>query len=157
MEKSEFHEAFKAVGLFRRMRWLVTVGAFGIALLGVRVTADGGSVNFPIVVLAGVYAVVFGVLAPRLMVSRALRNDLAQGNKECVVDGTGIAVTRDGAEQVRMRWDRLNRYHETPNIYAVVGRTGFKTCFFVLPGFSAPAAVRVLSWWLSLSWYGGDG
>ncbi|MFJ6723171.1 hypothetical protein, partial [Streptomyces sp. NPDC091259] len=42
VEKGEFHEAFKAVALLRQMRWLVTVGALGSALSGVRVTADGG-------------------------------------------------------------------------------------------------------------------
>ncbi|MCX4804730.1 MULTISPECIES: hypothetical protein [unclassified Streptomyces] len=43
VEKSELREGLKAAGTFRRLRWLATAGALFIALLGVRVDAEGGS------------------------------------------------------------------------------------------------------------------
>ncbi|MEW1634206.1 YcxB family protein [Streptomyces sp. NPDC093801] len=132
-EKSEIREALKAAGVFRRVRLPAAAGALVIPLLGVRITPDGGSVDFGLVAVAAVYAAVFGVLAPRRILSRALKADGAREEKECVVDGSGIVVLRAGAEQARVSWEQLLRYHETPDIFAVVSRSGFKTCFFILP------------------------
>lgn len=132
-EKNEIREALRAAGVFRRVRLPAAVGALVIPLLGVRITPDGGSVDFGFVVIAAVYAVVFGVLAPRRILSRALKADGAREEKECVVDDAGILVLRAGAEEGRVAWEQLQRYHETPEIYAVVGRRRLRTCFFILP------------------------
>ncbi|MFJ8165740.1 YcxB family protein [Streptomyces sp. NPDC096136] len=145
-EKNEIRDALRAAGVFRRVRLPAVAGALVIPLLGVRITPDGGSVDFVFVAGAAVYALVFGVLAPRRILARALKADGAQEEKECVVDGSGIAVLRAGAEQARVPWEQLLRYHETPDIYAVVSRSGFKTCFFVLPKrlMTAPGQVELV-------------
>lgn len=133
VEKSELREGLKAAGTFRRLRWLAAAGALFIALLGVRVDAEGGSVNIGLVAAAAVYATVFALLAPRQIVTHALRAQRAHEGADCVVDGTGIAAVRDGADIRRLGWDAMTRYHETPSLYVVVGRTGLRTWVMVLP------------------------
>ncbi|WP_030718143.1 hypothetical protein [Streptomyces sp. NRRL S-237] len=133
VEKSELREGLKAAGTFRRLRWLAAAGALFVALLGVRVDAEGGSVNIGLIAAAAVYATVFAVVAPRRIVTHALRAQRAHEGADCVVDGTGIAAVLDGADIKRLGWDEMTRYHETPSLYAVVGRTGRKTWVMVLP------------------------
>ncbi|GGY88047.1 hypothetical protein [Streptomyces avidinii] len=133
VEKSELREGLKAAGTFRRLRWLAAAGALFIALLGVRVDAEGGSVNIGLMAAAAVYAIVFALLAPRRIVTHALRAQRAHEGADCVVDGTGIAALLDGADIKRLGWDEMSRYHETPNLYAVVGRTGLRNWVMILP------------------------
>ncbi|MFC9810942.1 hypothetical protein ACFVJM_02555 [Streptomyces virginiae] len=133
VEKSELREGLKAAGTFRRLRWLAAAGALFVAFLGVRVDAEGGSVNIGLVAAAVVYATVFALLAPRRIVVHALRAQRAHEGADCVVDGTGIAAVLDGAEIKRLGWDAMTRYHETPSLYAVVGRTGLRSWVMVLP------------------------
>ncbi len=133
VEKSELREGLKAAGTFRRLRWLAAAGALFIALLGVRVDAEGGSVNIGLIASAVVYATVFALVAPRRIVTHALRAQRAHEGADCFVDGTGIAAVLDGVEIKRLGWDEMTRYHETPSLYTVVGRTGRKTWAMVLP------------------------
>ncbi|KOU32547.1 MULTISPECIES: hypothetical protein [Streptomyces] len=133
VEKSELREGLKVAGTFRLLRMLAAAGALLIALLGVRVDAEGGSVNIGLVVAAAVYATVFALLAPRRIVTHALRAQRAHEGADCVVDGTGIAAVLDGADIKRLGWDAMTRYHETPSLYAVVGRSGLKSWVMVLP------------------------
>lgn len=133
VEKNELRAALKAAGVLRRTRLIAAVGTLAIALLGVRITADGASVRFVYVAAAAVYGTVFCLLMPRRIVSRAFKSAQAHGERECAVDDDGITVFCAEGEQARMSWDQLQRFHETPDIYALVGRTGRKTCFFVLP------------------------
>lgn len=133
VEKSELREGLRVAGTFRRLRWLAAAGALFIALLGVRVDAEGGSVGIGHVAAAAVYAAVFGLLAPRQIVTHAFRAQQAHDGAACVVDGTGIAAVLDGTDIKRLGWDEMTRYHETPNLYAVAGRTGLKSWMMVLP------------------------
>ncbi|MFJ3979476.1 hypothetical protein [Streptomyces sp. NPDC090021] len=133
VEKNEFREGLKAAGMFRRLRWLAAAGALFIALLGVRVDEEGGSVNVGLVAAAVVGAAVFALLASRQIVTHALRAQQAYEGAECVVDGAGIAAVRDGADIKRLGWDVMTRYHETPNLYVVVGGSGRRTWLMVLP------------------------
>ncbi|MFD8887295.1 hypothetical protein ACFV0H_33095 [Streptomyces erythrochromogenes] len=133
VEKSELRAGLKAAGTFRQLRWLAVAGALFIAILGVRVDAEGGSVNIGFVAAAAVYATVFALLAPRQIVTHALRAQQAHEGADCIVDGTGIAAVLDGADIKRLGWDAMTRYHETPGLYVVVGRTGLRTWVMVLP------------------------
>ncbi|MFB6824837.1 hypothetical protein ACFCXA_25030 [Streptomyces virginiae] len=133
VEKSELREGLKAAGTFRRLRWLAAAGALFIALLGVRVDAEGGSVNFGLIAAAVVYATVFALVAPRRIVTHALRAQRAHEGADCFVDAKGIAAVLDGAEIKRLGWDEMTRYHETRSLYVVVGKAGRKTWVMVLP------------------------
>ncbi|MER7734802.1 hypothetical protein ABTX80_28295 [Streptomyces erythrochromogenes] len=133
VEKSELREGLKAAGTFRRMRWLAAAGALSIALLGVRVDPEGGSVNIGLVAAAVVYAAVFAWLAPRQIVASAVRAQQAHEGADCVVDGAGIAAVLDGTDIKRLSWDAMKRYHETSSLYTVVGGSGLKTWVMVLP------------------------
>lgn len=133
VEKSELSEGLKVAGTFRRLRWLTAAGALFIALLGVRIDAEGGSVNIGLAAAAVVYAIVFALVVPRRIVAYALRAQKAHEGADCVVDGTGIAAVLDGADIKRLGWDAMTRYHETPSLYVTVGRTGLKSWVMVLP------------------------
>ncbi len=133
VEKSELSEGLKVAGTFRRLRWLTAAGALFIALLGVRVDAEGGSVNIGLAAAAVVYATVFALIVPRRIVAYALRAQKAHEGADCVVDGMGIAAVLDGADIKRLGWDAMTRYHETPSLYVAVGRTGVKSWVMVLP------------------------
>ncbi|MFD8144381.1 YcxB family protein [Streptomyces sp. NPDC059708] len=143
VEKGELRAALKAAGVFRRVRLPGAAGALAIALLGVLAADGSGSVDLFPVALGAVYGTVFCVLAPRRIVSRAFRAAQAHGERECVLAGDGITVNCAGGEGAFMPWEQLKRFHETPEIYAVVGRTGWKTCFFVLPKRLMPAPGQV--------------
>lgn len=146
VEKDELREGLKAAGTFRRLRWLAAAGALFIALLGVRVDAEGGSVNIGLAVAATVYATVFALIAPRQIVTHALRAQRAHEGADCVVDGTGIAAVLDGADVKRLAWAEMTRYHETPGLYVVMGRTGRKSWGAVLPKrlLTAPGEAELL-------------
>ncbi|MFJ3924649.1 YcxB family protein [Streptomyces sp. NPDC090022] len=133
LDKSEIREGFKAAGAFRRLRWFAATCALVIALVGVRVDAGGGSVNFVFVALAVVYGSVMYLVLSRQGVAKALRVQRDHEGAECVVDGTGIAAVLDGAEAFRTGWDQLTRYHETPRLYVVMGGTGLRTKALILP------------------------
>ncbi|MFG2340509.1 YcxB family protein [Streptomyces yangpuensis] len=133
VDKDELREGLKAAGMFRRLRWLAAAGALFIAFLGVRVDEEGGSVNVGLVAAAVVYAAVFALLAPRQIVTHALRAQRAHEGADCVVDGTGIAAVLDGVDIKRLGWDAMTRYHETPDLYVVVGGSGRRTWVMVLP------------------------
>ncbi|MFJ7775714.1 hypothetical protein [Streptomyces yangpuensis] len=133
VEKNELREGLKAAGTFRRLRWLAAAGALSIALLGVRVDAEGGSVNIGLVAAAAVYATVFALVAPRQIVTHAFRAQRAHEGADCVVDGTGIAAVLDGTDIKRLGWEAMTRYHETPSLYVVAGRTGLRSWMIVLP------------------------
>lgn len=133
VEKSELREGLKAAGMFRRLRWIAAACALAFVLPGVRVDAEGGSVNVALVAMAIVSATVFGLVVPRWMVAHALRAQRAYEGAECVIDGTGIAAVRDGADIERLGWDAMTRYHETPGLYVVVGRSGRGIWMTVVP------------------------
>ncbi len=139
VQESEVRAALKASGVFRRVRVPGVAGGAAIALLGALGLADGDPVGLGFMVGGAVYGAVFCLLAPRRITSRGFKAAQAQGERECVVDDGGITVSCPGGEPVRMPWERMKRFHETPEIFAVVGRTGWKTCFFVLPKRLMPA------------------
>ncbi|MFE0606377.1 hypothetical protein ACFW2T_13295 [Streptomyces sp. NPDC058892] len=133
VEKSELREGLKVAGTFRRLRLLAAAGALAIASLGVRVDAEGGSVNIGLVAAAVVYATVFALLAPRRIVTHAFRAQQAHEGADCVVDGNGIAAVLDGVEIKRFGWQEMTRYHETAGLYVVVGKVRLRTWAIVLP------------------------
>ncbi|MCB5180114.1 hypothetical protein [Streptomyces antimicrobicus] len=145
LTRDEFDEAVRAWGTLRRLRLLVVVAAVLIALLNVRLTADGGSVHLPGLAAALAY-LVFGLLTPRLVAGRMFRVDRARGPKRCVIDGTGITVSHGDEEILRAPWRSLTRFHETERAYVVTGRVGWKSCMAVLPKrlLSGPGEVELV-------------
>ncbi|MGO4458898.1 YcxB family protein [Streptomyces sp. M-16] len=138
-DKSELRAALQAAGVFRRTRLFGVAGALAIALLGVGLSADGYTVDFPFLAAAVAYGATIWLLTPRRTVSRTLKAAQAHGEMEYAVDDGGITVSCAGGEQGRVSWEELKRFHETPEVYVVVGRSGWKTCFFVLPKRLMPA------------------
>ncbi|MET8294465.1 YcxB family protein [Streptomyces sp. NPDC005180] len=132
-DKSELRAALRAAGVFRRTRLFGVAGALVIVLLGMGLSADGFTVGFPFLAGAVAYGATVLLLAPRRIVSRALKADQAHGEREYTVDDGGITVSCAAGEQGRVSWEELKRFHETPEVYVVVGRSGRKTCLFVLP------------------------
>ncbi|MFH7594316.1 YcxB family protein [Streptomyces racemochromogenes] len=138
-DKSELRAALREAGVFRRVRLSGVAGALAVALLGVALSTGDGMVDFPFVAGAVAYGVTVWLLAPRRIVSRALKTARAHGEREYTLDEGGITVSCAGGEQGRVSWEELKRFHETPEVYVVVGRSGWKTCFFVLPKRLMPA------------------
>ncbi|MFJ7156235.1 YcxB family protein [Streptomyces sp. NPDC101118] len=131
VSRAEFAEAVKAAGTFRWARVAAVLGTVWFAAAGITLDADGVTVHPAPLVIAAAYAVVMLVVLPRLLVrlSHARR---AAAEKHTVVDDAGITVSR-GGETMRMTWDEVRWYHDTPGTHVLVGRSGRRTCLLVLP------------------------
>ncbi|MBW5482143.1 YcxB family protein [Streptomyces bambusae] len=132
LTREEFDEAIAVSGMFRRVPWLVGAAVAGLVALILLRMADGGSPDPVALVLTVVYGV-GGLLVPRAVPARMFRAYQAKGDKDCVVDESGIVVSHGGEEFMRVPWAGLKRYHETERLYVVVGRVGWKSCLLALP------------------------
>ncbi|THA47716.1 YcxB family protein [Streptomyces sp. A1136] len=132
LTREEFDEAFAATGRLRRLRWLTGVLAVLPAALSLRLSADGGSVNVGMLTLALLYGVLAWLL-PRLLIGRAFRADQAEGEKQAVVDDTGVVVSRGDRELVRVPWRAVHRCYETERLYVMTGRLGWKSGLLIVP------------------------
>ncbi|RSS82812.1 YcxB family protein [Streptomyces sp. WAC06614] len=131
LTREEFDEALRVWGLLRHLRRILLALAVLNAALGV-VTADGGSPDLTRLSLALACAAL-GLLGPPFLAGRMFRADRDRGEKQCVVDGSGITVSRGDEQILRVSWPQVKRVHETARLYVVTGRVGWKNCMVVLP------------------------
>ncbi|MFB6808097.1 YcxB family protein [Streptomyces sp. NPDC056387] len=137
--RDEYTEAARAAGLFRRGRAVAALGTVFLAAAGVSPSPHGLTVHPVPLAVALAYGLVALLVLPRWAVARGFRTGRAGEEKQAVVDGAGIEVSR-GAESLRITWEEVRSYHETPRLHVFTGRSRRRTCLVALPKrlFTAP-------------------
>ncbi|MFK0256185.1 YcxB family protein [Streptomyces sp. NPDC090445] len=130
--RDEYIEAAKAAGLFRRGRAVAVLGTVFLAAASVSLSPDSLTVRPVSLGIAVVYGLVVLLVLPRWAVARGFRTGRAAEEKRAVVDQEGITAFR-GEESMRLAWDDVRWYHETPRLHVLVSRWRRRTCLLVLP------------------------
>ncbi|MFE6842330.1 YcxB family protein [Streptomyces sp. NPDC057686] len=144
--RDEYNEAAKAAGLLRRGRAVAAVGTVFLAAASVSPSPDGLTVHAVPLGIAVAYGLAVLLVLPRLTVALGFRSGRAAEQKRAVVDREGITAFR-GRESVRLAWDEVRWYHETPRLHVFVGRARRRTCLLVLPKrlFTVPGESELLA------------
>ncbi|MEV7617655.1 YcxB family protein [Streptomyces sp. NPDC089799] len=132
VSRDEYTEAAKAAGLFRRGRAVAALGTVFLAAASVSPSRDRLTVHPVFLGIAVLYGLVGLVVLPRWAVARGFHTGRAAEEKRAVVDREGITVFR-GDESMRLTWDDVRWYHETPRVHVLVSRRRRRTCLLVLP------------------------